>query len=188
MGTPEKLKKRKKISRRIIVSLLPTVKMPAKDDIGLATCKRLLSNGAIMKDVRTAASAAEEAQKALTSFLHTYGAKASAFLKEKKTKTVTLGTLEYLFAGNCYGVSTADLSSAPRKGKGQRGIPLARVERIFREKLAGDSRITEDAKKALVGASEAYLKNLGKTSSLMAQAAKRRTIQAADVLAARQIL
>jgi len=161
--------------------------MPSRDDIGLATCKRLLATGSNISDVRTSAIAATEAQKAVTSMLQLYGSKAAAVLKQKKTKTVTLSTLEYLFSGNCLGISRVDLSSAPRKGKGQRGVPLAGVERIFREMLESDGRITEDAKKALVGAAEAYLHTLGKNAGLMAQAGRRKTIQGSDVLAARKI-
>lgn len=162
--------------------------MPSsRDDIGLATCKRLLTVGSEIQGARTAEQAAKEAQKAVMSVLEKGGAEAAELLKLTKTKTVTLDIVRACFVGKCLGVRDADLSSAPRKGKGQRGLPLAGVERIFRMKLADSSRITDDAKKALVGVAEAYLRSLGHNAGLMAKAGKRNTIQAADILAARKL-
>lgn len=159
-----------------------------RDDIGLATCKRLLSAGSEISDVRTSAAAAEEAQKAVKHILYEAATEAAKLIKIKGTKTVTLEIITACFSkGACIGVHERNLSSAPRKGKGQRGVSLAGVDRVFREKLANDSRITEDAKKALVGAAEAYLHALGRNSGLMVKAAKRKTIHAADILAARQL-
>jgi histone H3/H4 len=158
-----------------------------RDDIGLATCKRLLAAGSGIADVRTAKEAAEQAQDAVKQMIHDAGTKAASLLRLKKTKTVDKDMIIACFEGTCTGISVSNLVSAPRKGKGQRGVPLAGVDRIFREKLSGDSRVTGEAAKALVGAAEAYLRSLGRNAGLMAKAARRNTIQGADIVSARQL-
>lgn len=161
--------------------------MPQRAPIGLATCKRLLSVSAGIDGVRTSAKAAEESQKAVNLMLRKAGVEAAKLLKLKKTKTVTLEILAMCFAdGKCLGVHETDLTSAPRKGKGERNVPRAGAEKIFRGAL-GEAHINAQAKDALVGAAEAYLRTLGKNAGLMAAAAKRQTIQGADILAATKL-
>jgi len=162
--------------------------MPTRDDIGLATCKRLLGVESGIPGVRVSAPATVQAQAAVMQLLVDAGIEAAKLLKLKKAKTVKFDVIAAIFADNkCLGIRGSDLASAPRKGKGQRGLPLRAVERVFREQLPQGSRLSEEAGKALVGAAEAYLHNLGKNAGLMALAAKRNTLQGADVLAARKI-
>lgn len=170
--------------------VFPSVNMAARrkrDDIGLATCKRLILQGSSKAD-RITEDAVIESRKAVKSFLKEVGRSSSRILRMKGSKTVSQDVLEAVFLDSmrCYGVKSSDLSSAPRSGQGQRGLPLEGVVRVVKKSLEAGDRISDEAKKALVGAAEAYLKALGANSNLMVQAGRRQTIQAADILAARQ--
>jgi histone H3/H4 len=174
----------------LLLLTLLLIKMPSHGPIGVATCHRLLSAGSGINGVRVSKEAAEEAQKAVRLMLERAGREASGLLRLKKTKTVNMEVLSLCFRNNqCLGVGEKDLTSAPRKGKGQRGVPVAGAATIFRSKLSQGDRLGDDGDvgKALVGAAEAYLKALGKNAGLMASAGRRTTIKGADLVAATQL-
>ena len=160
--------------------------MVRRSDIPLASCKRIVMSGATGKVDRMGADATEAAHQQLDLLVSSLARHCGKQLVLMKRQTVSLDILRSVVEAHaaCRGVSDSDYLQANRKGKGQRGLPLAGVERHFKAGLPGKARVSEQAKEALVGISEAILRTLGARASLMAEAGKRQTIQAADIKAA----
>lgn len=160
--------------------------MPRRSDIPRASCKRIVQSGAAKDASRMGEDATEAAHQQLDLLVSSLARHCGKQLVLMKRKTVSLDILRSVVEAHasCRGITDADYLQANRKGKGQRGLPLAGVERHFKAGLSGDVRVSEEAKEALVGISEAVLRTLGARASLMAKAGKRQTIQAADIKAA----
>ena len=161
-----------------------------RDDISQSALKKLLKRGAGAKftkgvdSVRTSEDALEQTQKATEAFLRHVGEKAVDLIKYKKAKTVKLETLQEIAKHlACKGIKASDLQHEVRAGAGQRGLSQAGVVRVFQQGF-GDNRISEDSKEALVGMAEAYVMKIGANAGIMAVAARRTTLQGADVVAA----
>ena len=155
-----------------------------RDDIPLAACKRITQSGASKETPRMGEDASEVAQKQLELLVRKLGEMCHRQCQAQKRETVNLAVLRMVVEqhASCKGIQDSDFSLAVRRGKGQRGLPRAGLVRAF--KAAGPKRISEEAADALVGVSEAFLKNLGHKASVLAKASKRQTLQAADVKAA----
>ncbi len=160
--------------------------MVRRSDIPLASCKRIVQSGATGDAKRLGEDATDAAHRQLDLLVSGLAKACGSLLVLMKRKTVSLDILKAAVDKHaaCKGVTDADYSQANRKGKGQRGLPLAGVLRHFKKSLGGDLRVSEEAAEALVGVSEAYLRHLGRNGSLLAKAGKRITIQAADIKAA----
>ena len=157
--------------------------MSRSHELPLASCKRILLEGAPKGASRMGEDATMECRQQLELMVKDLGKHCQQMLVLTKRNTVNVDILAavvwYYMA--CKGIHTSDLSHQTRKGKGQRGLPEAAVKRLFKKALGGKSRVTEECSAALVGAAEAYLKHLGHKAASLALAGKRQTIQAKDV-------
>ena len=156
--------------------------MVRRSDIPRASCKRIVQSGAHGSASRMGEDATEAAHLQLDLLIQKLGSEAAKQCKLMKRETVNLAVLKSVVEAHasCKGVKDDDYVHANRAGKGQRGLPKAGLVRHFKLS-AGDKRITEEAANALVGVSEAFLRNLGSKASGIALAAKRQTMQAADI-------
>lgn len=163
--------------------------MSRSTELPLASCKRIVLSGSSKDVARMGDKAATEARKQLELVIKKLAADCGEQLRLQKRSTVNMNILLHCVHHTlaCRGIQDADLTSTNRKGKGQRGVPQAAVVRLFKKAAGKDVRVDEDAKAALVGLSEAFLRTLGHRGSLMAMAGKRQTIQAADVSAAARL-
>jgi len=163
--------------------------MSRSHELPLASCKRVLLAGAPKGVSRMGEDATKECRQQLELLVKRLGKDCAEMLVLTKRKTVNVDMLSVVVSKmhGCKGITSADLSHHVRKGKGMRGLPEAAVKRLFKKALGGSSRVTDEAVSALVGASEAYLRHLGHVSATLAGAAKRQTIQAADVSAAARL-
>jgi len=157
--------------------------MSRSHELPLASCKRILLEGAPKAVSRMGAGATVEARNQLEMLLKDLAKHCHDMLQLTKRNTVNVDILKNVVGASlaCKGINTADLSHQVRKGAGERGLPVAAVVRLFKKALGNKSRVTEEAQLALVGACEAYLKNLGHKAAALADAGKRRTIQPKDV-------
>jgi histone H3/H4 len=162
------------------------------DIIPEPACVRVLKHGSQMGDsVRVGAGAAAEAQQSVIRLLKEVAAHVTKDLTRTKKKTLNFELLKIVFLENlrCHGIRENDLIiTAPVQGVGRRGLPKAGCEKQLRKNLPKDTQITEEAKLGLLGACEAYLRELGKRGGLYAKAGKRITIQKDDVVSARKTL
>ncbi len=174
-----------------------------RDDIPIATCKRLLKlNSDSNTTDRTSIKAAKEVQKALVSLLHKAAKEASDQLRvatgdrKKGPMTVTEGHIELIFLNSCKGITELSLRQRPQPGE-IRGLPKTAIVRVFKEQLGGAKsgkgkvaayRVGTKAAATLVAACEAYIAAIAKTASVLAKSGKRKTIQDKDVLSALAIL
>jgi histone H3/H4 len=149
-----------------------------RDAIGVATCHRLLGEGA--QGARVSDEAARAARKHVKALLRDAAEACQKELDVTRKQTVSAGCVERAMLGHCNGVNKASLMPKGHK-EDHRGLPQAGVERVVRKSLASKSRISEDAKKAYLGGAEAYLRELGKRSRDMALAGKRKTLLVGDV-------
>lgn len=158
-----------------------SVRKTRRDDIGKATCHRLLQEGAFA-GAHVAEDAAVAARKALKNLLRHLAADAANELKISKHKTVTDETVIRAVKCHCHGITEKQLIQGHRGSK--RGLPEAGVVRIVKDALPKGSRISEDGKTALVAAGESYLRTLGDRAGMMARAGKRKTLMENDVKSA----
>jgi histone H3/H4 len=162
---------------------MSTKKVGKRDSIGLAPCHRELAAGAF-EDARVSKLAAKAAKKAVKELL----ARAARDLAERaslmKRKTVSAEMVEAVLVGKCEGITRSDLIKGHKDKK--RGLSQAGVVRTVKKHT--DLNISEDAKKALVGAAEAYLRSLGQRAGMLARAGKRSTLLENDVKSAKQML
>lgn len=154
-------------------------KSSRRDDIGKATCHRLLAQGAF-KDARVSDEAAKAARKHLKALLREVAVSCQKELDISKKKTVSLECVERAMLGHCVGIKREHLMPKGHK-EGHRGLPQAGVERQVHKALSKGVRISDDAKKALVGGAEGYLKELGHRAGDMASAGKRKTLMVGDI-------
>jgi histone H3/H4 len=156
-----------------------------RDDIGKATCHRLLREGAFSK-ARVEDDAAMAARKALKNLLKQIANNAAKDLALTKRKTVTDEIVKRAVECHCFGISEGDLIRG-HVGT-QRGLPEAGVVRVVKKALPSKTNISEDGKEALVAAGEAYLRSLGQRAGMMTLAAKRKTLSENDVKSAAKTL
>lgn len=158
-----------------------------RDAIGKASCHRLLSEGSQGGVDRVSADAAKEARAALKSLLKQVSADCAQYCVDSKRQTINLAAVERAVVGKCYGIKKADLLSHGHKAD-HRGLAEAGVVRVVKKAAGGKLRVSDEAKKALVGAGEAYLRALGQRGSMLARAGGRKTLLENDVKSARAML
>jgi histone H3/H4 len=137
-----------------------------------------LGQGAF-KGARVSEDAAKVARKHVKSLLKDVAERCQAELVVSGKKTVSLGCVERSMLGHCNGITKGSLIKGHKEA--HRGLPEAGVVRVVHKSLPKGVRISDDAKKALVGGAEAYLKELGHRSGDMAAAGKRKTLMEGDV-------
>lgn len=136
---------------------------------------------------RISAKGDESAREAVEEFLRMAIPEAAEILKLQKKVTVTKDVLAAVFVKQCHPIKLLDLSSAKRSGE-MRGLPQARVERIFKSKLPKGTRLSGDAGEILVNIAEAYLRMLGAKAVMFARSAGRVTLLETDIVSARQLM
>jgi histone H3/H4 len=174
------LEKSKKVLN-IVFPILSVIHMPKRGDIASAAVKRLLKE--YSGDMRVSEDAAKACVKAVDKFLEKVGAKGRDILSIKKKKTLTDKDLDHV-------VNDIDCklrkAGAQHKG-GHRGLAQLGVERVVREKLGKDNRLSGEAGKVLVAYAEGLIRILGEHSTVFARNAKRGTIQGKDVVSALEV-
>ncbi len=156
----------------------------SRKNIPSASCQRVVKSGSSSEVSRMGDDATKAAQLQVKLLITHLGEQCAKQCLLMKRETVNLAVLKSAVDSHasCKGISASDFVLANRVGKGQRGLPKAGLVRDF--KKACDKRITAEAANALVGISEAFLRHLGMKAGVIAKAAKRQTIQAADIKAA----
>lgn len=160
----------------------------SRPNIGLSTVHRLLDNSTGSHKVSKAA--AELVVESVTSYLEKAGEAAAEHLKIAKRKTVTADVAKKVLANKCLGISDRDLMYI--KGT-TRGLPVAGTLRVFsQEGKSGKKKssglgfnTSEDAKKVIAAAAEAYIKYVGVQALRLAeiQDVNRKTIKERDIRA-----
>ena len=143
----------------------------SRPNIGKSTVHRLLQIASGGSPV--AAKAAEEAQAAVERYLEKAGQAAKDRLDIARRKTVTREIAEAVLTNSCAGI----MANSFRYVKGNvRGLPVAGVLRVFshegksgRKALGLGFNISEDAKKMIAGAAEAFIEQLGKRARQVSQ-------------------
>lgn len=146
-----------------------------RDAIGLAPCHRLVKAGA--GKLRVAEDSAKSAKKAVKGFLKRVADDAVKHAHQAGKKTINLDMVIHAATKQCSGVTEASIRSGH---VGERGLSQAGVVRQF-QKTANKMRMTDEAKKGLLAAAEAYCMSLGKRAAMIVDAAGRKTVLDRDL-------
>ena len=158
-----------------------------REDIGPATCRRVLHAGLVARipDGRVSAEAVEDTHDLVTKFIKTIAVAVEKQLKIKKAKTVTAEMIEDVVSNCAYNIKAADLMAV--KGE-HRNFPVAGTVRVLHSNMSEGLRVSDDAKKMLAAACDSYVRKIGFRAGLIAESAKRKTVLRNDVRAAIQML
>lgn len=149
-------------------------KVGRRDAIALAPCHRLVKEGA--GKLRVAEDSGKAAKKAVKSYLKHVAEDCLKHAQSHAKKTINLDMVVHAATKQCSGVS----ESAVRAGHvGERGLSKAGVVRQFQK--ACKLRVTDEAKKGLLAAAEAYVKALGMRAAMIVSAANRKTVLDRDL-------
>lgn len=149
-------------------------KVGRRDAIGLAPCHRLVKEGA--GKLRVAEDSSKAAKKAVKAYLKHVAEDCLKHAQQLGKKTVTIDMVVHAATKQCSGVS----DGAVRMGHvGERGLSKAGVVRQFQKHCK--LRVTDDAKKGLLAAAEAYTKSLGVRGAMLVSSAGRKTVLARDL-------
>lgn len=169
----------------------------SRSNIGLATVHRLLTNASGGHKVSKAAASA--AVEAVTAYLERAGEAAADHLKIANRKTVTADVAKKVLANKCVGISDRQMMYV--KGN-TRGFPVAGTLRVFSHEVdknvkKADGKVvkkktsslgfntSEDAKKVIAAAAEAYVAYIGAQALTIANLMdiNRKTIKERDIRA-----
>ena len=137
----------------------------------------------VRRTTRISEKAINMATAAAAQFIKKLADHCNAYLYISGGKTITAEIFGEILENESCKISASNVQKhvALLKEATKRGLPVARVIRIFKNHLSGKDRLSEDAKSLIVASVEVYLMHLAMHAANYASSGKRHTIKLQDV-------